>query len=397
MKIFIDPGHNYCGADTGASGNGLKEQIVTFNVAEKLKGLLENFNIEVKMSREKVTDSLGVSESSSLSERVKMANKWGADYFISLHTDSAIYSSAKGSHIAICGKGGNAEKLANAINPKLLELGLSGRDEILQVRKNLYVLKYTNMSAILIEMGFISNVNNAFLMKNHPEKLADAIFKGICAYLSINTNKEPDTPKPYTYHIEGITHVIEIDPRNIWAVETQCSTEKVPYDNFVNSVFFMNLKNGKTHPQGIVVNAGEIIANNPTHGKSVATLIVYGKNDVQMKYIDDITKEKNVWFAISGFGIYPDITATKEGFTGEFSDVTRQTDRPIIGYRKKDNKIVIAVRSDSSATRAKQTAQNLGLDFAISLDGGGSTTLKVKGKYKFKGDGRKIFGGIIWS
>ena len=204
-------------------------------------------------------------------------------------------------------------------------------------------------------------------------------------------------PEPFTYHIEGTTHIIEIDPRNIWAVETQCSTKKVTYNNFVNSVFFMNLKSGKTHPQGIIVNAGKVIANNPTHGKPVATLIVHGKNDVEMKYVSDITKEKNVWFAISGYGIYPNITAAEEGFTGQFSDVTRSTNRPIIGYRKKDNKIVIAVRASTSADRAKTTAKNLGLDFAISLDGGGSTTLKVDGKYKFSGDGRTIFGGIIWA
>ena len=155
--------------------------------------------------------------------------------------------------------------------------------------------------------------------------------------------------------------------------------------------------NGIMHPQGIMVNAGKVIANNPTHGKPVATLIVHGKDDVEMKYVDDITKEKNVWFAVSGYGIYPSITAAKEGFEGQFADVLRSTNRPIIGYRKKDNKIVIAVRSSSSSTRANQTAKNLGLDFAISLDGGGSTTLKVNNTYKFKGDGRKIFGGLIWS
>lgn len=208
---------------------------------------------------------------------------------------------------------------------------------------------------------------------------------------------EPDAPKPFTYHIEGLTHVIEIDPCNIWAVETQCATNKVPYNNFVNSIFFMPLRSGKVHPQGIMVNAGKVICNNATHGKPVATLIVYGKDNVQLKYVDDITKEKNVWFAVSGYGIYPNITADKEGFVGAFSDVTRSANRPIIGYRKKDNKIVIAVRAGSSAERAKQTAKNLGLDFAISLDGGGSTTLKVVGKYKFKGDGRNIFGGLIWS
>lgn len=211
---------------------------------------------------------------------------------------------------------------------------------------------------------------------------------------------EPATqsePTPTKYYKEGITHVIEIDPRNIWAVETQCSTKKVSYNNFVNSVFFMAQANGIMYPQGIMVNSGKVICNNPTHGKPVATLIVHGPDDVEMKYVSDITKEKDVWFAVSGFGVYPKITAADEGFTGKFADVLRSCNRPIIGYRKKDNKIVIAVRSSSSSTRAQTTAKNLGLDFAISLDGGGSTTLKVDGKDKFKGDGRKIFGGIIWA
>jgi len=157
-------------------------------------------------------------------------------------------------------------------------------------------------------------------------------------------------------------------------------------------------------PQGMVVNAGQVVSNYMTHGKPVATLIVHSADNVEMKYVSDITKENDVWFAVSDYGIYPEITNAKEGFTKviengkekDYSDVTRITDRPIIGYRKKDNKIVIAVRPNTNAVRAQQTAKNLGLDFAISLDGGGSTTLKVDGKYKFKGDGRKIWGGIIW-
>lgn len=206
-----------------------------------------------------------------------------------------------------------------------------------------------------------------------------------------------EKPQPAKYHIKGLTHIIEIDPRNIWAVETQCSTKNVPYNNFVNSVFFMAQANGKMYPQGIMVDAGKVICNNLTHGKPVATLIVHSADNVEMKYVSDITNEKDVWFAVSGFGIHPLITNQEEGFTGKFADVIRSCNRPIIGYRKKDNKIVIAVRPYSTARSAQATAQNLGLDFAISLDGGGSTTLKVNGKYKFKGDGRKIFGGIIWA
>lgn len=204
-------------------------------------------------------------------------------------------------------------------------------------------------------------------------------------------------PQPYKYYKQGITHIVEIDPRNIWNVETQCRTGDVNYNNFVNGVYFMPQKNGIMFPQGMVVNAGQVLSNYQTHQKPVATLIIHSADNVEMKYVSDITKEKDVWFAISGFGVYPEITAEKEGFAGKFADVLRSTERPIIGYRKADNKIVIAVRSGSSAERARQTAKNLGLDFAISLDGGGSTTFKVGGKWKFKGDNRKIYGGIIFA
>ncbi|MBQ7985688.1 MAG: DUF882 domain-containing protein, partial [Clostridia bacterium] len=186
-----------------------------------------------------------------------------------------------------------------------------------------------------------------------------------------------DEPAPCKYHKEGLTHIVEIDPRSIWAVETQASTKDIAYNNFVNSVFFMSQANGIMYPQGIMVNAGAVICNNMTHEKPVATLIVHDKDNVEMKYVSDITKEENVWFAVSGYGVYPLITNIREGFTGKFADVIRSATRPIIGYRKKDNKIVIAVRPYSSAKRAQQTAKNLGLDFAISLDAGGSTTLSV--------------------
>ena len=205
-----------------------------------------------------------------------------------------------------------------------------------------------------------------------------------------------DAAEPAKYHKEGLTHVIEIDPRNIFNVETQCSTRNIQYNNFVNSIYFMPQANGKIFPQGMVVNAGEVMSNYMTHQKPVATLIVHDKDRVEMKYVKDITKVENVWFAISGFGVYPEITNEKEGFVGKFADVLRSSTRPIIGYRKKDNKIVVAVRPYSTAKRAWTTAKNLGLDFAISLDGGGSATLSVNGKSLYKGDGRKIWGGIIW-
>lgn len=217
---------------------------------------------------------------------------------------------------------------------------------------------------------------------------------GACTWEALLTHAVES--KKATYSVIGVTHVIEVDPMALKHVETQKATYNTPYKNFVNSVYFMLQAVGGCFPLGHVASEGKIISNYPTHGNPVATLIVHTDGSVEMAYVTDLRTVSNLWFAVSGYGIYPEITASKEGFTGKYSDVTRSTYRPIIGYRKKDNKIVIAVRSASSSTRAKETAKNLNLDFAISLDGGGSTTLKVDGTYHFKGDGRQIWGGITW-
>ena len=395
MKLFIDAGHNHSKWNTGAVGNGLKEQDITFQIAEKLFKKLNAMGVDIKMSRYKITDVLGTSNASSLEKRVELANKWGADLFVSIHCNSHALKSANGTEVLVYNKKSKVYSLAeNICNNLSNALNLKNRGVKASATK---VLRKTKMSALLIETAFISNINDAQKLKDRQPEFVDAIADAICDYYNIEKRPTATLPESAKYYIEGITHIIEVDPRNIWAVETQCNTDKVKYNNFVNSVFFMPQANGIMHPQGIMVNAGEVICNNPTHGKPVATLIVRGADDVEMKYVSDITKEKDVWFAVSGYGIYPNITALEEGFTGEFTDVMRMANRPIIGYRKKDNKIVIAVRSNTSATRSQQTAQNLKLDFAISLDAGGSTTLKVDNKYKFKGDGRKIYGGLIWS
>ena len=392
MRIFIDPGHNYGKWNTGAEGNGLREQDITFYIAKKLNQKLKAVNVETKMSRNNVTDILGTNNSSSLATRVNMANNWNADLFISIHCNSAVNKSATGTETLVYSKKSKSYALAEKIT-EAISKDLSLKNRGVKVNSTLAVLRRTTMPSLLVETAFICNVNDAQKLKDRQDDFAEVIFKEICEHYGIKKPQE-DKPMPATYHIEGTTHIIEVDPRNIWAVETKCATNKVKYNNFVNSIFFAP---GVLHPYGIMVNAGEVICNVPTHEKPVATLIVYGKDNVQLKYVDDITKEKDVWFAVSGYGIYPHITSVEEGFTGKFTDVLRETARPIIGYRKRDNKIVIAVRDKSSATRAQETAKNLGLDFAISLDASGSTTLKVDGKYKFKGDGRKIFGGLIWN
>ena len=91
MKVFIDAGHNFSGEDTGASGFGLREEIVSFEVADTLRMLLVDAGHEVKMSRPTVKDNVGDgSLSSSVFDRAAEANDWGAELFVSIHCNACL-------------------------------------------------------------------------------------------------------------------------------------------------------------------------------------------------------------------------------------------------------------------------------------------------------------------
>jgi hypothetical protein len=227
--------------------------------------------------------------------------------------------------------------------------------------------------------------------------------KGLIKMIDV---KLTDT-KP-TYKVIGTTHVIEIDPlyKGLKHKYVDKANASITEENYVNACYFMNLANseyvdidktvkGKTLPQGHIVSEGKVFQSYATHQKPVGTLIVYKNGKVDVKPVLDITKEQDVWFAVSGLTIVPTINNVAEGFTGVFSDVLRQANRPMIGYNKSKNKIVIAVREYTTATRGQITAKNLGCDKMITLDGGGSTNLRVNGMNKLK-TSRRIASIVTW-
>lgn len=198
MKIFIDCGHNYSGADTGAKGNGYYEQHITYNVGQELKQLLMSVGFTVITSRNEVTDNIGTTVNESLVKRSNMANAIKADYFISLHCDSSILKSAKGGHVCIYKKGTTAESLANCISKYLPE----GRNEKVQER-NLAVLRMTSMPAVLIEMGFISNTKDVETLTDY-NGMAIKIFNGICDYFGIKKATELTSVNDIVFELSSL-------------------------------------------------------------------------------------------------------------------------------------------------------------------------------------------------
>ena len=185
IKIFIDQGHNPQNPNAGAEANGVREQDVTYDVGVRLGNLLRaNPNFEVRLSRNSPTEQLGTSNATSLQARATMANDWGADYFISLHCNANSNTEASGSEAYVYSLSSPAYRMGELILDGLnYRMGMENRGVF--ARPSLYVLRATKMPAVLVEMGFLTNLNDVYLLTHDPEGFARGIYNGILMYYGL--------------------------------------------------------------------------------------------------------------------------------------------------------------------------------------------------------------------
>ena len=185
IKIYIDQGHNPVNPNAGAEGNGLREQDLVYTIGQELAARLRaDPDFEVRLSRPTRDTQLGTTNATSLAARVNEANRWGADYFISLHTNAASSPSAGGSEAYVYARGTPAFGFAEDILTNLTDItGL--RDRGVQARPGLYVLRKTQMPATLVELGFITNPRDAALMRDEPGLFAEGIYRGIKEFTGV--------------------------------------------------------------------------------------------------------------------------------------------------------------------------------------------------------------------
>ena len=186
IKVYVDQGHNPRDFNTGAEGNGYFEQDITYEVGRLLYNYLaENPEFTPRLSRPTPDTVLGTSNASSVTSRVREANSWGADIFVSIHTTASTNPSANGAEALIYST--SAEQsyalAENIITEMTAITGLRNRGIV--ERPGLYVLRRTKMPAVLVELGFITNPSDAELMANSPNLFALGIYRGILDYYGL--------------------------------------------------------------------------------------------------------------------------------------------------------------------------------------------------------------------
>lgn len=187
MKVFINPGHDL-DYDSGAVSprTGLRECEVAAHVGALVKHYLEAAGCTCKLMQ---SDNLAPTSTgrSRYADRqgptvTETANDWDADIFVSIHCNSAEAEEACGTEtFAYALDGGEGEKLATCIQDQIVDV-LNSVDRGVKANPELFVLKYTGMPAVLVELGFISNEGDEALLTDRQDDFARAIARGVTDY-----------------------------------------------------------------------------------------------------------------------------------------------------------------------------------------------------------------------
>jgi len=174
----IDAGHG--GYDRGGiPGQSVSEKDMTLDVARRLKGILEANGYRVVMTRDSdVFVPLGT--------RTAIANSYRNAIFVSVHFNSATRRGASGIETYFYSRDSLA--LASAIHHYVAG-GAPSENRGVR-RRGYFVLRRTNMPAVLVECGFLTNPTEASYAQNasYRQKLAEAIAAGVRSRNSVGSS-----------------------------------------------------------------------------------------------------------------------------------------------------------------------------------------------------------------
>lgn len=183
IKIYIDQGHNPTGShNSGAVANGLFESDINYQVGIYLRNMLNSDSrFEARVSRPYPNTVLGTNNSTSLAERVRMANEWPANYFISIHCNSNSNPAINGTEVYIYQYYTQANWLAEDVMSGIVDM-VGTKNNGIRENPSLYVLRRTSMPAILVELGYLTNYQDAEKLRNNQYQFAYGIYLGLLRY-----------------------------------------------------------------------------------------------------------------------------------------------------------------------------------------------------------------------
>lgn len=184
--IYLDPGHG--GADPGAMYKKIEEQSINLKIAQKLRQKLEIAGATVYLTRYGDYD-LSVPyavnrKRSDLSRRANIINRSKCDIYISIHLNAETSSSWHGAEAYYDDINPENEKIAKIMQEEFKKSLNSKRTY--KETDTMYLHKRIKQPGILVEVGFLSNPNDRYLLgqDTYQDKVASTIMNGIIRYFS---------------------------------------------------------------------------------------------------------------------------------------------------------------------------------------------------------------------
>ena len=184
--IYIDPGHG--GLDPGALYGGIKEKDINLEISKKLEEKLIKMGAIVYLTRNGDYDLSAIRTSnrkrSDLSRRVNMINKSNCDIFLSIHLNAEDTNTWRGAQVFYDDINKNNKKIASIFQNQFKKY-LGSRRKIKKVN-DLYLQKRLKRPGVLLEVGFLSNSNERYLLKTnaYQEKIVKTIVNGLVIYFN---------------------------------------------------------------------------------------------------------------------------------------------------------------------------------------------------------------------
>ncbi|MDG1347000.1 MAG: N-acetylmuramoyl-L-alanine amidase [Crocinitomicaceae bacterium] len=210
ITVVIDAGHG--GKDPGHlshSSNHKTEKEINLKIANLVGEYVEKYLYNVKVVYTRTDDSF-----LSLDERVDLANGKNANFFISVHCNGSpqtgVYGTESHVHDFSAKKSYNFAKDIESQFSKRAGRNSRGVKNNEDRAHSIQVLKFTEMTSVLVECGFLTNTSEAnYLNSTHGQEiLASAIFRAFRDaaqrdYPDVNvTNKPRDTEETKEYTIQ---------------------------------------------------------------------------------------------------------------------------------------------------------------------------------------------------
>lgn len=197
--FVLDPGHG--GFDGGArSESGIEEKEISLSISKYLRDYLNEAGALVIMTRDSDTDLISPDKKrisskklEDLQNRISLANKSMADFFISIHLNSIPSERWHGAQTFYYPIREENKRMAELIQSELIH-NLQNTDRVPLPRNDIMVLKYVEMPSVMVEVGFLSNRQEAEWLnkKEYQKKIAFSIYQGMLDYYSDHWEEKSD-------------------------------------------------------------------------------------------------------------------------------------------------------------------------------------------------------------